>query len=307
MDDIDNKDKPVVNNNFFYQGNVRQKKLTIEQKLRQKNINNTFVYNRKNKLRDIKNNKRNRINNDRNANDIKLQAEFEEADEIKRQQLEEFASIDLNFIEFLQTNIINRSILINSYVIVSIFSPRWKKQSLLLTEHCVMIIVSSLFLTNDETIRTIYDIKKILIISTICMICTDFFMYLFSFFFFSFPIKSQRKIFDLVINNHQLEILKEWDKTEKRMEKFEIIGMLLSVIIWIFAFYVSFGFTVVWQYQREVFLYTFFISFGFNYLVGELLIEIFIAILYLDRKQNSFLRYCAEGLNNLRNIRCLSP
>ena len=74
-------------------------------------------------------------------------AEYEDADEVRQQQLDEFAHIDLTFSEFLLINIISRSILINSYVIVSIFSPRWKKQSLLLTEHCIMIILGSLFLT----------------------------------------------------------------------------------------------------------------------------------------------------------------
>ena len=139
------------------------------------------------------------------------------------------------------------------------------------------------------------------------MICTDFFMYIFSFFFFSFPNKSQRKLYNLVVNNHQLEIIKEWEKTEQRMQKFEIIGMVISVIIWLFAFYISFGFTIVWKYQRKAFLISFAVCCVVNYVVGEFLIEFLIAILYLDRKHNYFLRCCAEGLNNLRNIRCLSP
>ena len=305
LDDVNGNNKPEVKNNFFYQGNVRQKKLTIEQKLRQKN-KNTFVYSRKQNVEEINKRKRRSLNNGNNGN-YNREAEFEDEEEIKHQKLAEFASIDLTFFEFLLRNIISRSILINSYIIVSIFSPRWKKQSLLLTEHCIMMILISLFLTSDESITSGSDFVKILINSIIIMICTDFFMYIFSFFFFSFPNKSQRKLYNLVINNHQLEIIKEWEKTERRMQKFEIIGMVISVIIWLFAFYISFGFTIVWKYQRKAFLISFAVCCAVNYVVGELLIEFLIAILYLDRKHNYFLRCCAEGLNNLRNIRCLSP
>ena len=303
--DENDNNQPKLRNNFFYLGNVRQKQLTVEQKLRQKN-NNTLFYNKKKVLNDIKNGRRPQISDGQNRNQ-NLRAELEEENEIKQQQLEEFASIDLTFFEFLLKNIVSRSIIINSYVIVSIFSPRWKKQSLLLTEHCIMIILLSILLTNDESITIDGSVSKFFIISVISMICTDFFMYIFTFAFFSFPIKSQRRLYNLVINNHQLEILKEWEKTESRMRKFETIGMILSVLIWIAAFYISFGFTVVWRYQREAFLISFASTFGFNYVAGELLIEILIALLYLGRKHNSFLRNCAKGLNNLRNIRCLSP
>ena len=305
LDDINANNKPVVKNNFFHQGNVKLKKLTIEQKLRQHN-KNTFVYSRKNNLEEINKRKRRSLNNNNNGN-YNPEAEFENEEEIKHQKLEEFASIDLTFFEFLLRNIISRTILINSYVIVSIFSPRWKKQSLLLTEHCIMMILISLLLTNDETIDSGSDIVKIIVHAIIIMLCTDFFMYLFAFFFFSFPNKSQRKLYNLVVNNHQLQIIKEWEKTEKRMQKFEIIGMVICVIIWIFAFYISFGFTLVWRYQRKAFLISFSVCFAFNYVVAEFLVEFAIALLYLDRKHNSFLRYCAEFLNNLRNIRCLSP
>ena len=305
LDDINANNKPVVKNNFFHQGNVKLKKLTIEQKLRQKN-KNTFVYSRKNNLEEINKRKRRSLNNN-NKENYNPEAEFENEEEIRHQKLEEFASIDLTFFEFLLRNIISRTILINSYIIVSIFSPRWKKQSLLLTEHCIMMILISLLLTNDETIDSGSDIVKIIVHAIIIMLCTDFFMYLFSFFFFSFPNKSQRKLYNLVVNNHQLQIIKEWEKTEKRMQKFEIIGMVICVIIWIFAFYISFGFTLVWRYQRKAFLISFAVCFAFNYVVAEFLVEFVIALLYLDRKHNSFLRYCAEFLNNLRNIRCLSP
>ena len=315
MDEVDMEDimnindqKPKIRSNFFYQGSVKQKKYTLEDKLKRKtNNNNNFFYKKKDNVEEIRKRKRRQIQSGINVNNDKNQREFENEDEVRHQQLEEFASIDLTFFEFLLINIISRSILINSYAVVSIFSPRWKKQSILLTEMCVMIILISVFLTNDETIRTKNELSQILVLSVICMVITDFFMYIFNFFFFSFPSKSHRKLYNLVIHDHQLEIIKEWDNIEKRMQKFEIIGMILSVAIWIFAFYISFGFTVVWIYQRKAFLLSFAFSFLFNFIGAELLIEILIAFLYLGREHSSFFRFLAEGLNRIRNIRCLSP
>ena len=176
-----------------------------------------------------------------------------------------------------------------------------------MTEIFIMIIFNSIFLTSDESIINSSSIGKIIVNSIYCILITDFLMYIMTFFFFSFPSKVQRTLFKLVTGNKQLDIIKAWEENEKRMKKFEIIGIVLSILIWIFCFYISFGFTVVWRYQNLAFLYTFLFCLLFDFIIGELLIEIFIAILYLDRKHNSFLRYIAEGLNRLRNIRCLSP
>ena len=297
QDTLNMNNKPVVRNNFFYQGDVRQKKLTIEQKLKRKS--NHLVKNKNNNLMEIKHNKRKEL--------TIAEINYENKEEIKNQRLEEFASIDLTFFEFLLINILSRSIIINSFTIVSIFSPRWKKQSILMTEIFIMIIFNSIFLTSDESIINSSSIGKIIVNSIYCMLITDFLMYIMTFFFFSFPSKVQRTLFKLVTGNKQLDIIKAWEENEKRMKKFEIIGMVLSILIWIFCFYISFGFTVVWRYQNLAFLYTFLFCLLFDFIIGELLIEIFIAILYLDRKHNSFLRYIAEGLNRLRNIRCLSP
>ena len=91
------------------------------------------------------------------------------------------------------------------------------------------------------------------------------------------------------------------------MIKKAIIGMIINSVIWIYTFYSSFGFTLVWKYQRIAFFESFAFCFLFNYVICEFLIELFIAILYIPRKQNFFFRAIGEGLNNIRNYRCLSP
>ena len=93
----------------------------------------------------------------------------------------------------------------------------------------------------------------------------------------------------------------------KKIKKKAIIGMIICGIIWAYSFYASFGFTLVWKYQNMGFVVCFVLCFVFNFVVCEFLIELFIALLYIQRKQNCFFRGIAEGLNKLRNYRCLSP
>ena len=83
--------------------------------------------------------------------------------------------------------------------------------------------------------------------------------------------------------------------------------MIIYVGIWIYSLYSSFGFTLVWKFQRMAFIECFGITLVFNFIIGEILIELFIALLFLKRKNNFFLRAIAKGLNDLRNFRCLSP
>ena len=102
-------------------------------------------------------------------------------------------------------------------------------------------------------------------------------------------------------------MIKEWEKIDRKLKKLAIIGMIICVLIWLFSFYASFGFTIVWKYQNFGFFECFGLCLIFNFVICEFLIELLIAILFTQRKHNFFLRAIAEGLNKLRNYRCLSP
>ena len=202
-------------------------------------------------------------------------------------------------------NVTSRSILINTFCIVSIFNPRWKKLSFLMTEFSLMIIFVSIFLTSDENV----DLSAqglIMEYSILSMIATDFTMYLIAF-FFKFPYKDQKRLFTLLTQGGQLKILQEWEIFQRKLRKRAILGMIIYVGIWIYSLYSSFGFTLVWKFQRMAFIECFGITLVFNFIIGEILIELFIALLFLKRKNNFFLRAIAKGLNDLRNFRCLSP
>ena len=297
-----NKDKKhSIKNNFFHQGDVRFKRKTVEEELKtNKNKNMKFFYNGNNNRNDNSETKKN-FKYHHNY----LPEEFENEDEARNEQIQKFADIKLSFVEFLLLNIKSRAIIINSFFIVSIFGQRWKKLSLFMTELCLNIIFITIFLTSDEkaVTKTIGSLIKYSIFS---MLCSDFAIYIIAF-FFKFSMSDQKRLFTLVISGGQLIIDKEWKIIEKKMIKKAIIGMIINGIIWIYTFYSSFGFTLVWKFQRFAFFECFAFCFLFNYVICEFLIELFIAILYIQRKQNFFFRAIAEGLNNIRNYRCLSP
>ena len=306
LDDLDLDDEDVfnmnykkgkaVNNNFFYEGDVKSKKKNAEEELKRKK-NSNFFYGNRNDRKD--NNNRGRYHH--NA----LPEEFENADEARSQEVEQFAGISLSFCEFLILNIKSRSILINSFCIVSVFNPRWKKLSLLMTEFCLILTFVSVFLTSDEDAVHTSPVKMV-IYSIYSMLAADGVMYLVAI-FFKFPNKKERRLYTLVTTGGQLSVLREWEAIEKRQKIFAIIGMSLCGIIWLYSFYSTFGFSVVWKYQNLGFVECFAFAFIFNFIVCEFLIELLIAICYTQRKHNCFLRGIAEGLNRLRNYRCLSP
>ena len=294
-----NKEK-VVKKSFF-RDDIRFKKKTVEEQLKKnKSKRSTFFYNGNDNRPDNSENKRNfRYHHNY------LPEEYEEEDEAREQQIQNFADIKLSFSEFLLLNIKCRTVLFNSFCIVSIFSPRWKKLSLLMTEFCLMMIYVSIFLTADENaVET--AIVKMVEYAILSMLTTDFTMYLVAF-FFKFSIEDQKRLLTLVISGGQLVLDKQWKIYSKKLKKRAIIGMIICGIIWLYSFYSSFGFTVVWKFQNMGYIVCFVLCFVFNFVICEFLIEFFLTVLYTQRKHNFFLRWIAEGLNKLRNYRCLSP
>ena len=281
--------KKSIKNNFFSGGEVKLPSKNAEAALRRKQPD--LFYSRQMK--------KNRY--DPNS----LPTEFENAQEARAERMQEFADISLTEGEFLRLNIIHRNILINTFCIVSIFNPRWKKLTLLMTESSVILVLNSVLLTSNEK-AILSNIKSLFLYSFIVMLMADAVIYMIAF-FFKFPSDKLRRLYKLVTTGGQLSVLKEWEITEKIQKKKCIIGFIIAVIIWMASFYISFGFTVVWRYQNSAFLAVYGIIFALDFIVCDFLIELLIAICYTQRKHNCFLRGISEGLNRIRNYRCLSP
>ena len=234
-----------------------------------------------------------------------LEEEFEDKNEQKEKEIQDYVDLNLSTKEFFDINFFSRNIIINALFNISIFHPRWKKLTLLLTEIALISLFISIFLTSYEKV-TSSNIGLILLFSLISSFATDLTLYLLAFFFHFPPVKFRRLLY-LIKENGDLIILKEWDEISFRQGYKAFLGYVLCVIIWGVSYYVTFGFTVVWKYQNSAFYICLIICFSFEFLIFELITELFNALFYANRRDTNWMRILGEFLNKIRNYRCLSP
>ena len=234
-----------------------------------------------------------------------LEEEFEDKNDQREKEIQDFVDLDLSTEEFFKINFFSRNIIVNALFNISIFHPRWKKLTLLLTEIALITLFISIFLTSYEKV-TSSNIGLIIVFSLISSFATDFALYLFAFFFFFPPIKFRRLLY-LVKENGNLIILKEWNEMSLTQGYKAFLGYALCFIIWGISYYVTFGFTVVWKYQNSAFYLCLIICFILEFLLFELIVELLIALFFEKRRLYNWMRTLGEFLNRIRNYRCLSP
>ena len=234
-----------------------------------------------------------------------LEEEFEDKNEQREKEIQDFADLDLSTEEFFKINFFSRNIIVNALFNISIFHPRWKKLTLLLTEIALITLFISIFLTSYEKV-TSSNIGLIILFSLISSLATNLTLYLLAFFFFFPPIKFRRLLY-LVKENGNLIILKEWNEMSLTQGYKAFFGYALCFIIWGISYYVTFGFTVVWKYQNSAFYLCLIICFILEFLLFELVVELLIALFFEKRRIYNWMRTIGEFLNRIRNYRCLSP
>ena len=207
--------------------------------------------------------------------------------------------------DFFKINFKSRNIVINALGIISLFHPRWKKLTMLMSEIALILLSNSVFLTLNEKV-TYSSVERIIVFSIISTCAADLVLYLLAFFFVFPPVKI-RKLVYLVKGNGDLIILKEWEKMSYIQGYKALIGYIICFIIWVISFYVTFGFTVVWKYQNSAFYICLALSFIFDFLLFEAIIEGICAFFFYKRREIKWMRICGEFLNRLRNYRCMSP
>ena len=85
-----------------------------------------------------------------------------------------------------------------------------------------------------------------------------------------------------------------------------VFGSLICFGIWSFAFYMGFTFYSVWKVQNKAYVYSFFMTVGIDFVGLDCFYELFLAIVYMQRKSSKFFRVVGEFLNRLRNYRCMA-
>ncbi len=225
--------------------------------------------------------------------------------EEKLKALEAYTNLKLTPIEFVKWNILSRHILFGPLLNRSLFNPRWKKFTLLLTQLFINMMLIAIFLTLKKNIKG-KNFGKCLLLSILTSIISNLFMYLIAVFFIT-SVYQRRRLYQLVMKGGQLIIIKAFNKLKSQNKCSTTIGFIICIIIWIICGYIVFTFVAVWQIQRSAWILTFILSLFIDLLFGELGIEIIIGILFGFRKKANWIRDYGEWLHRLRCYRTLYP
>jgi hypothetical protein len=237
-----------------------------------------------------------------------LSKDEEKTKEEKDRRVESYSNLRLDACTFFRKNYVMRNTLINALCNVSLFQPRWKKLTMVITEIAIMILIISVLLTSDAKARIDLDIGsiKFLFAYGLTGSCASNFVMYFLAVFFEFPYNSARRLFKLVLFNGQLIVMREWDEINSNQKIKAFFGVIFCAIIWLISLYVSLGFTAVWKEQKFDFLISFIFGVALNFFIMELIVEGIIAIIYRGRRKYKFIKNFGFLLNRLRNYRCLA-
>jgi hypothetical protein len=229
---------------------------------------------------------------------------FENKDIEYKRRLNGYANLSLSFCQFFYKNFLARNILITPFFNISMFGPRWKKLIVFTTEIACEMLMLAVFLTNDEK-ATENNMTLLFEYSIFTVLITDVFMH-FMTIFFQVSNRQKRRLLKLVLMGGQLIVLKEYEDMQCVNAFIAFIGMLICYTLWAFSFYMSFTFYSVWKVQNKAFIISFIITVALDFFVLEFFYELFLAIIYMQRKSSSCLRKVGEFLNRVRNHRCMS-
>jgi hypothetical protein len=229
---------------------------------------------------------------------------FENKEVEYKRRLNGYANLGLSFCQYFRKNFMARNIFLSPFFNISMFGPRWKKLIVFTTEIASELLMLAVFLTNDENavesnmlLLFQYSLYTVLIVDTFMHFMTIF---------FQVSNRQKRRLLKLVLMSGQLIVLKEYEDMQCVNAFIASIGMVICYAIWAFSFYMSFTFYSVWKVQNKAFIYSFIITIGLDFLVLEFLYELFLAIIYTQRKSSALFRRLGELLNRIRNHRCMS-
>ena len=321
IDKIDNMDKLTLKTNAIKFEEEKNNKAEINiKKKKRKNVISNYVDPKKplnQKTEEDKKSEENFMgeidkeigNVDRATFNINyLPKDEEKTKEEKDRRVESYANLRLDACTFFRKNYVMRNTLINAICNVSLFQPRWKKLTMVVTEMAIMILIISVLLTNDAKARIDLDITSIKFLFTYGLAASgisNFIMYFLAV-FFEFPYNSARRLFKLVLFNGQLIVMREWGEISSNQKIKAFFGVIICVIIWLISLYISLGFTAVWKEQKFDFLLSFAFGVVLNFFILELIVEGIIAIIYKGRRRFKCIKHFGFLLNRLRNYRCLA-
>ena len=229
---------------------------------------------------------------------------FENKEVEYKRRLNGYANLGLSFCQYFSKNFMQRNIFLSPFFNISMFGPRWKKLIAFTTEIASELLMLAVFLTDDENALET-NIVLLLQYSLYTVLIVDTFMH-FMAIFFQVSNRQKRRLLKLVLMSGQLIVLKEYEDMQCVNTIITVIGMIICWAIWAFSFYMSFTFYSVWKVQNKAFIISFFITIALDFFVLEFIYELFLAIIYTQRKTSGLLRRVGELLNRIRNHRCMA-
>ena len=225
--------------------------------------------------------------------------------EEKLKALEAYTNLKFPTKDFIKWNIGTRHILLGPILNRTLFTPRWKKFTILLTQIYINLMLISIILTAKEKILG-STFGKCLALSILTSILSNIFIYLIAFFFMT-SIYQRRRLYQLVMKGGQLVVIKGFNNLRSQNNCSSLIGLIICIIIWGVCIYITFTFVAVWKIQKSAFIITTILSEIIDLVFGELGVELFIGIFYHFRRKSNCLRDFGEWLNRLRCYRTLWP
>jgi hypothetical protein len=123
---------------------------------------------------------------------------------------------------------------------------------------------------------------------------------------FHIPIEVFRELYWTIILEPGLKILKDWEENNKGNFCRNLWGLFIHIIIYLLAFFISFGFCTVYQYQLTTWIFMLIAAIVWDFLILEIIWELIIAIFYSLRKKSRIYLRIGEFINRTRNYKCLT-
>ena len=225
-------------------------------------------------------------------------------------KMEEFHGFSISFKQFLIKNIKSRHILITTFDRMSIVYDRYMRAGNLAAQLAMFAFFLTIFFIKDEK-QIAYiskdrnQIGKLILHCFLSDILGCFVVHLPAYCFWVND-KKLRKLYNILLNDGGMNLLKEVENTVKTGRFFwNILGFIIQLFYIFIGFYFSFGFCATYSYQRSTFGLGLIITILFDLIITEPLWEILIGLLYYIRDYGRIVLFFGTILNTLRNIKHL--
>lgn len=213
--------------------------------------------------------------------------DFEDEESETEARLSAFAALPLGTCEFFCWNIKARHVLISPLINSSLFNPRYKKLTCLITELSIPMLLLAVLLTVDQTVLISLDTTPTVMnnmagligYALLATLASNIVLY-FLVWFFLMSTEQRKVLFKTVKRGIQMRILRIWNEIEKKNCFFTFFGMLLNFIFIFGSFYFSFNYVAVWTAWDVTWLIALFVSYFIDLVFLEFGFEFFIACLF---------------------------